>query len=871
MTPLPLLLHLLLLLLLLAIALSLPAASAASTLAISASSTSPTVCGIEEYNGTVYCAALPSSTSSNSSSTNASSSAAAVAANIITFAELSAGRGFVCGLQAGGAALFCWPSTPAPQWDQLRRLYNGPDPLTDLAVGGDHVAAYEPSANASASESGRVLWWRGGDRFPAPVDGGFRSLVSGDGFSCAVETNASAAVRCWGPQGSAVQAGLANATAAPYLAAGGGRACTVLASGAALCSGSDVGAAANASLPRDLFVYGLAVGDSHACALRRPNHTPVCWSLGGPTTTLSEPALGISFQFLVAGGNFTCGVASMDFSVYCWSAGADAAPVPLPKIRPGVCVSNDSTCRCGIMSGSQQFCGGSGVICKALCEDSTPPPASPPLPPPPPAPSSSSRRVAKAWIAFCVVGAVGGFAGLCSIVYCLVFGFCSNKRVHNSVQPNLGATAAGAGAGTGNNNHNNGGGGASAGGSPYGSPNGSRARSLFRRQLSRVMTRQRSGPSSFKDLAEEFTFAQLEAATKGFALEAKIGEGSFGAVYRGKLPDGREVAIKRASESGPRARRFQEKESAFRSELAFLSRLHHKHLVGLVGYCEEDEERLLVYEYMKNGALYDHLHPKTSTAAPSPVASSWKLRIKILLDASRGIEYLHSYAVPPIIHRDIKSSNILLDGGWTARVSDFGLSLMGPLEPPPSLEPEEDDDDATAVTRSRSRSKSKSQHLTVMKAAGTVGYMDPEYYGLHHLTVKSDVYGFGVVMLESLTGRRAIFKEAEGGSPVSVVDYAVPTIVGGELAKVLDPRAPEPAPHEAEAVELVAYTAVHCVRLEGKDRPAMADIVANLETAFALCEGSAGSGRGGGGGFGNSSSSASLPSVTSMDRSGALA
>uniref|UniRef100_A0A0A9E313 Protein kinase domain-containing protein n=1 Tax=Arundo donax TaxID=35708 RepID=A0A0A9E313_ARUDO len=245
---------------------------------------------------------------------------------------------------------------------------------------------------------------------------------------------------------------------------------------------------------------------------------------------------------------------------------------------------------------------------------------------------------------------------------------------------------------------------------------------------------------------------------------------------------------------------------------------------------------------MKNGALYDHLHPKPSSS-PSPVVSSWKLRIKILLDASRGIEYLHSYAVPPIIHRDIKSSNILLDGGWTARVSDFGLSLMGP----------ETEEAAPAP---------------VKQAAGTVGYMDPEYYGLHHLTVKSDVYGFGVVMLETLTGKRAIFKEAEGGSPVSVVDYAVPSIVAGELAKVLDGRAPEPAAHEAEAVELVAYTAVHCVRLEGKDRPAMADIVANLETAFALCEGSAGGDRGGGG-FGNSSSSASL-SVTSMDRSGGL-
>ncbi|CAD6273108.1 unnamed protein product [Miscanthus lutarioriparius] len=792
MTPRPPLL-LLLVPLLLAIALSLPAASAASTLAVSSSSTSPTVCGVDAYNGTVYCALLPGSSNSNSSSNP-------VAQSIIAFAEVSAGRGFVCGLQAGGAALFCWPSTPAPQWGQLRRLYNGPDPLADLAVGGDHVAAYE--ANTSASGTGRVLWWRGGDRFPAQADGGFRSLVSGDGFTCAVETNASAAVRCWGPQGSAVQAGLANATAAPYLAAGAPEHAPSSPPAPRSARARTTSARRRTPLPP-----ARCQGTSSGTAW--PSATPTRARSAGPTTPRCAGASGAHHHpFLVAGGNFTCGVASSDYSVYCWSAGADAAPVPLPKIRPGVCVSDVSACcrGCGFIPGSQQYCGGSSGICNALREDSTPAP--PPASPPPPS-APSSRRVSKAWIAFCVVGAVGGFAGLCSIVYCLVFGFCSNKRVHNSVQPNLSATAAGAGAG----GDNNGGGGGATGGSPYGSPNGSRARSLFRRQLSRVMTRQRSGPSSFKDTAEEFTFAQLEAATKEFALEAKIGEGSFGTVYRGKLPDGREVAIKRACESGPRARRFQEKESAFRSELAFLSRLHHKHLVGLVGYCEENEERLLVYEYMKNGALYDHLHPKPGAAAPSPVASSWKLRIKILLDASRGIEYLHS---------------------------------------------------------SRSRSRSQSQHLTVMKAAGTVGYMDPEYYGLHHLTVKSDVYGFGVVMLESLTGRRAIFKEAEGGSPVSVVDYAVPSIVGGELVKVLDPRAPEPAAHEAEAVELVAYTAVHCVRLEGKDRPAMADIVANLETAFALCEGSAGGGGRGGGGFGNSSSSASLPSVTSMDRSGAL-
>jgi hypothetical protein len=141
----------------------------------------------------------------------------------------------VCGLQAGGAALFCWPSTPAPQWGQLRRIYNGPAPLADLAVGADHVAAYDASGKV-------VLWWRSGGWFPARADGAFRSLVSGDGFSCAVQANASASVRCWGPQGSVVQAGLTNASAAPYLAAGGTRVCAVLASGTTLCSGSDASA-----------------------------------------------------------------------------------------------------------------------------------------------------------------------------------------------------------------------------------------------------------------------------------------------------------------------------------------------------------------------------------------------------------------------------------------------------------------------------------------------------------------------------------------------------------------------------------------------------------------------------------------------------
>ena len=404
-------------------------------------------------------------------------------------------------------------------------------------------------------------------------------------------------------------------------------------------------------------------------------------------------------------------------------------------------------------------------------------------------------------MAFAIVGSIGAVAGICTIIYCLWTGVCfGNKRIHNSVQPTINGTNAAP----------------PTNGSP-GSRSAPVSRSAtIRRQLSRGFRRQRSGTSSKQaEKEEEFTFADLALATNNFSLENKIGAGSFGIVYRGKLLDGREVAIKRG-ETSDKIKKFQEKESAFDSELAFLSRLNHKHLVRLVGFCQEGEERLLVYDYMKNGALHDHLHDKNNTEKSSSLLNSWKMRIKIALDAARGIDYLHNYAVPPIIHRDIKSSNILLDANWVGRVSDFGLSLISPVS---------------------------DREFRPTKAAGTVGYIDPEYYGLNVLTTKSDVYGLGVVLLELLTGRRAIFKSTEvnGGAPISLVDYAVPIIMAGELEKILDKRVGMPEVNEAEAVELMAYTALHCVNSEGMYRPTMTDIVANLERALGLCSGSHGS------------------------------
>ena len=318
--------------------------------------------------------------------------------------------------------------------------------------------------------------------------------------------------------------------------------------------------------------------------------------------------------------------------------------------------------------------------------------------------------------------------------------------------------------------------------------------------------------TSFKDLIgivgkKEFPLQMLLEATNNFSEDHKIGTGSFGSVYRATLNDGGVVAIKRAeiSKSKPYESYVNDCEyhdNDFLSELEALSRLSHKNLVRLLRFCEDDNEDVLVFDYMRNGILHDHLHK-----LPSTPLMSWVTRIKVALDIARGIEYLHVYAVPPIIHRNIKSSNILLDATWTAKVTDFGLSLKAPMD---------------------------SESPLSLLAAGIVGDMDPEYYRLQQLTTKSDVYGFGVVLLEMLSGYNAIHSD-ENGVPRNVVDFVAPYIVQDEIQKVLDPKVPPPTPFEIEAVAYVGYLAVDCVSPEGLNRPSMTEIVKSLQRALDAC------------------------------------
>ncbi|KAG7941940.1 hypothetical protein I3843_16G074100 [Carya illinoinensis] len=219
--------------------------------------------------------------------------------------------------------------------------------------------------------------------------------------------------------------------------------------------------------------------------------------------------------------------------------------------------------------------------------------------------------------------------------------------------------------------------------------------------------------------ARWFSYDELKKCTNHFAESNGIGSGGYGKVYRGMLSDGQVVAIKRAQQGSMQGGH------EFKTEIELLSRVHHKNLVGLMGFCFEQGEQMLVYEFLPNGSLRESLSGK------SGIYLDWKRRLRIALGSARGLAYLHELANPPIIHRDVKSANILLDENLTAKVADFGLSKL--------------------------ISDGSKGHVST-QVKGTMGYLDPEYYMTQQLTEKSDVYSFGVVMLELVTAKQPIEK-----------------------------------------------------------------------------------------------------------------
>ncbi|KAF0896754.1 hypothetical protein E2562_027279 [Oryza meyeriana var. granulata] len=687
------------------------------------------------------------------------------------FSALAGGDHFLCAVgpsavRAGDVAMRWWDlsknrtDSPETNWTRdgggrSKRVYLGP-PLQALSSGGYRVCG--------VLSGGELHCWRWrGLKIPDGLR--FVSVAVGDWFVCAIEAGPTAPIRCFGNDTEAV-------TTAPLggsfdvVAAHGRRACALSTSGALTCWGNGAPAMGGGEDAATTGYAALALGTDGVCGLRT-NGTIRCFGHGvaSPPGSLA----GSQYVDVQAHGSVFCGVLMANYSLVCWGGHEFNATNRLvfDRVLPGPCVSM-SSCKCGVLPGSANLCDAGRCICVDCAFElniATPNASG--------SGKNSSKRSRIIWVAI----AAGAFLVLLVALQFALLMWCRRRRRRRHGEEDHGA------------------------------------------RVSLVLPRHGSskGPGS---VVEHFTLEVLHAATDGFSDERRIGSGSFGSVYRGTLTDGREVAIKRAedqsksSSSAARPARRRDRETAFNSELTALARANHKNIVCLLGCCAEAGERVLVYEYMANGTLHDQLHNRSPMAPP---VSTWRGRLTIALDAARGIEYMHVYAVPNIIHRDIKSANILLDDSWTAKIADFGLSSV--LEP------------ATAGGGGDCEGSSSRPLYT----GGTVGYMDPEYYRMQHLTDKSDVYSFGVVLLELMSGCRVVQRYAESVTPKNVVEFAVPHILADEVPRVLDPRLPPPTPHETDALAYVGYLAADCVGPVGCDRPSMTEVVDALERALGAC------------------------------------
>ncbi|XP_071707422.1 LEAF RUST 10 DISEASE-RESISTANCEUS RECEPTOR-LIKE PROTEIN KINASE-like 1.5 [Rutidosis leptorrhynchoides] len=283
-----------------------------------------------------------------------------------------------------------------------------------------------------------------------------------------------------------------------------------------------------------------------------------------------------------------------------------------------------------------------------------------------------------------------------------------------------------------------------------------------------------------------YTYEELEIATNNFDPTRKIGDGGFGSVYKGQLKENKTYAIKYLHKQNPTSNSFSTK--SFCNEILILSSLNHPNLVKLHGYCSDPRGLLLVYEYVPNGTLTDHLHVNKKTCL------SWQLRVDIALQIATAIEYLHYSVVPPIVHRDITSNNIFVDKDMVVRVGDFGLSRL--LDP----------------------------GCVWTGPQGTPGYLDPEYYRSFRLTEKSDIYSFGVVLLELVTGMRAVDGRRDKRE-MALADMAVARIQMGCLVDVIDPRL---AAVDGGGVAAMAELSFRCVAADKDDRPDAREVVAEL-------------------------------------------
>ncbi|XP_048595272.1 serine/threonine-protein kinase PBL36-like [Brassica napus] len=306
-----------------------------------------------------------------------------------------------------------------------------------------------------------------------------------------------------------------------------------------------------------------------------------------------------------------------------------------------------------------------------------------------------------------------------------------------------------------------------------------------------------SGELKYSSKLRIFMFNDLKLATRNFRPESLLGEGGFGCVFKGWIEEngtapvkpgtGLTVAVKTLNPDGLQGHK------EWLAEINFLGNLVHPSLVKLVGYCMEDDQRLLVYEFMPRGSLENHLFRRT---LPLP----WSVRMKIAVGAAKGLAFLHEEAEKPVIYRDFKTSNILLDAEYNAKLSDFGLAKDAPDE--------------------------KKSHVST-RVMGTYGYAAPEYVMTGHLSTKSDVYSFGVVLLEILTGRRAVDKTRPNGEQ-NLVECARPHLLDKKrFYRLLDPRLE--GHYSIKGAQKATQVAAQCLNRDCKARPKMSEVVEALK------------------------------------------
>ncbi|XP_022143986.1 serine/threonine-protein kinase-like protein CCR1 [Momordica charantia] len=696
---------------------------------------------------------------SSSLSLSSSSSASIFSVDIPAMAALSGGEGFLCGILANTSQAYCWGSIN-PGIDLVPLVFRT-TAYSHIAAGKSHVCAIRGSYY-SDSDSGPVDCWdisRDSNNNTLSSKQSslfynqsiaslvFKRVVSGEGFSCAELRDGG--ILCWGPNSTNLDVSNVSENFI-VLAAGSDAVCGISeSSGEVKCWGN---ADSFAGLPTSAGYVTLTAGARHFCGIRFDTHEMNCW---GSMNASSIPK-NTGFMAIASSDRSICGIREDNLVLDCWFSHSPEAPPgydpPLELCSPGLCapgpcregefsfnasILNEpdlrSLCvrkdlnicsRCGVNCSDGFFLSSpcthnSDRICTAcsLCQNSSCWDIC--------GVQSSPQTKQKHWHQLRSILLIIG-ASVAGLVLVLL-GWCLHPRVIASKKD---AT-----------------------------------KKQHKSELESGTETDSCAPLAplCPGIAQIFRLSELKDATNGFKEFNELGRGRYGFVYKAVLADGQQVAVKRANA----ATIIHTNSRDFEMELDILCKIRHCNIVNLLGYCSEMGERLLVYEYMPHGTLYDHLH-----GGLSPL--NWTLRLKIAMQAARGLEYLHKELMPPVVHRNVKTSNILLDSHWGARIADFGLITSN------------DDDISGDLT--------------------------------------SDVYDFGIVLLEIISGRKACDRDY---TPSSIVEWAVPLIKQGKAAAIIDRYAA--LPRNVEPLLKLADIAELAVRGNPSERPMISDIASWLE------------------------------------------